>query len=154
MGEETLLIVGNGFDLSMGFKTSYGDFMKSSYFPHEETSIRRRLPWRFWRTRMTGSCGSWKMASNGRSAKTCLQVPSRNSSSKPSKRGASRFLSPNAAIAPWACAALLHTTRRSPAQTRAYMRIFISNLPSGARALRENWQKRRSAGARNMGSRA
>ena len=38
MGEETLLIVGNGFDLSMGFKTSYGDFMKSSYFPNEETS--------------------------------------------------------------------------------------------------------------------
>lgn len=38
MGEETLLIVGNGFDLSMRFKTSYGDFMKSSYFPHEETS--------------------------------------------------------------------------------------------------------------------
>lgn len=38
MGEKTLLIVGNGFDLSMGFKTSYGDFMKSSYFPHEETS--------------------------------------------------------------------------------------------------------------------
>ena len=38
MGEDTLLIVGNGFDLSMGFKTSYGDFMKSSYFPHEETS--------------------------------------------------------------------------------------------------------------------
>ena len=38
MGEETLLIVGNGFDLSRGFKTSYGDFMKSSYFPHEETS--------------------------------------------------------------------------------------------------------------------
>lgn len=38
MGEETLLIVGNGFDLSIGFKTSYGDFMKSSYFPHEETS--------------------------------------------------------------------------------------------------------------------
>lgn len=38
MGEETLLIVGNGFDLSMEFKTSYGDFMKSSYFPNEETS--------------------------------------------------------------------------------------------------------------------
>ena len=38
MGEETLLIVGNGFDLFIGFKTSYGDFMKSSYFPHEETS--------------------------------------------------------------------------------------------------------------------
>lgn len=38
MGEETLLIVGNGFDLSMGFKTSYGDFMKSSFFPNEETS--------------------------------------------------------------------------------------------------------------------
>ena len=38
MGEETLLIVGNGFDLSMGFKTSYGDFMRSSYFPNKETS--------------------------------------------------------------------------------------------------------------------
>ena len=38
MGEETLLIVGNDFDLSIGFKTSYGNFMKSSYFPHEETS--------------------------------------------------------------------------------------------------------------------
>lgn len=38
MGEKKLLIVGNGFDLSMGFKTSYGNFMKSSYFPHEETS--------------------------------------------------------------------------------------------------------------------
>ena len=38
MGEETLLIVGNGFDLSMGFKTSYGDFMQSSYFPNKETS--------------------------------------------------------------------------------------------------------------------
>ena len=30
--KKTLLIVGNGFDLSMGFKTSYGDFMKSSFF--------------------------------------------------------------------------------------------------------------------------
>lgn len=38
MEEKTLLIVGNGFDLSMGFKTSYGDFMKSSFFPNEETS--------------------------------------------------------------------------------------------------------------------
>ena len=38
MGEDTLLIVGNGFDLSMGFKTSYGDFMQSSYFPDKETS--------------------------------------------------------------------------------------------------------------------
>lgn len=38
MGEETLLIVGNGFDLSMGFNTSYGDFMQSSYF------LIRRLP--------------------------------------------------------------------------------------------------------------
>lgn len=33
MGEETLLIVGNGFDLSMGFKTSYGDFMQSPFYP-------------------------------------------------------------------------------------------------------------------------
>lgn len=31
MEKETLLIVGNGFDLSMGFKTSYGDFMQSSF---------------------------------------------------------------------------------------------------------------------------
>ena len=38
MGEETLLIVGNGFDLSMGFKTSYGDFMKSSFFPKYDFS--------------------------------------------------------------------------------------------------------------------
>ena len=38
MAEETLLIVGNGFDLSMGFKTSYGDFMKSSFFPNKKTS--------------------------------------------------------------------------------------------------------------------
>ena len=38
MGEETLLIVGNGFDLSIGFKTSYGDFMKRSTFH------MRRLP--------------------------------------------------------------------------------------------------------------
>ena len=29
---DTLLILGNGFDLSLGLKTSYGDFMKSSYF--------------------------------------------------------------------------------------------------------------------------
>lgn len=70
------------------------------------------------------------------------------------KEGSITFFIAKRGIAPWACAALLHTTRRSPAQTRAYMRIFISNLPSGARALRENWQKRRSAGARNMGSRA
>ena len=46
MGEETLLIVGNGFDLSMGFKTSYGDFMKSTYFPNEFVSIQP-LFWRF-----------------------------------------------------------------------------------------------------------
>lgn len=29
---DTLLILGNGFDLSLGLKTSYGDFMQSSYF--------------------------------------------------------------------------------------------------------------------------
>lgn len=39
MGEETLLIVGNGFDLSMGFKTSYGDFMKSSFFPKDKSHL-------------------------------------------------------------------------------------------------------------------
>lgn len=39
MGEKTLLIVGNGFDLSMGFKTSYGDFMKSSFFPKFDSTL-------------------------------------------------------------------------------------------------------------------
>lgn len=39
MGEETLLIVGNGFDLSMGFKTSYGDFMRSSVFPKFDSAL-------------------------------------------------------------------------------------------------------------------
>ena len=39
MGEETLLIVGNGFDLSMGFKTSYGDFMKSHTFQMRKLPI-------------------------------------------------------------------------------------------------------------------
>lgn len=39
MGEETLLIVGNGFDLSMGFKTSYGDFMRSSVFPKFDSTL-------------------------------------------------------------------------------------------------------------------
>ena len=42
-GEETLLIVGNGFDLSMGFKTSYGDFMKSSYFPTWKSTYKKCL---------------------------------------------------------------------------------------------------------------
>lgn len=37
MEEETLLIVGNGFDLSMGFRTSYGDFMQSPYYPKNST---------------------------------------------------------------------------------------------------------------------
>lgn len=27
--DNTLFILGNGFDLGLGFKTSYGDFMKS-----------------------------------------------------------------------------------------------------------------------------
>lgn len=39
MGEETLLIVGNGFDLSFGFKTSYGDFMRSSVFPKYDSTL-------------------------------------------------------------------------------------------------------------------
>ena len=39
MGEETLLIVGNGFDLSMGFKTSYGDFMQSSFYPKNNSTL-------------------------------------------------------------------------------------------------------------------
>lgn len=39
MGEETLLIVGNGFDLSVGFKTSYGDFMRSSVFPKFDSTL-------------------------------------------------------------------------------------------------------------------
>lgn len=43
MGEETLLIVGNGFDLSMGFKTSYRDFMKSSFFPKYDSTLCSHL---------------------------------------------------------------------------------------------------------------
>ena len=39
MEEETLLIVGNGFDLSMGFKTSYGDFMQSSFYPKNNSTL-------------------------------------------------------------------------------------------------------------------
>ena len=39
MGEETLLLVGNGFDLAMGFKTSYGDFMKSPFFPKNNSTL-------------------------------------------------------------------------------------------------------------------
>lgn len=39
MGEETLLIVGNGFDLSMGFKTSYGDFMQSPFYPKNNSTF-------------------------------------------------------------------------------------------------------------------
>lgn len=39
MAEETLLIVGNGFDLSMGFKTSYGDFLRSSVFPKYDSTL-------------------------------------------------------------------------------------------------------------------
>ena len=38
MEKETLLIVGNGFDLGLGFKTSYHDFMASSDFPNPEIS--------------------------------------------------------------------------------------------------------------------
>ena len=38
MEEDTLLIVGNGFDLGIGFKTSYKDFMDSSYFPNPNES--------------------------------------------------------------------------------------------------------------------
>ena len=30
--DNTLFILGNGFDLGLGFKTSYGDFMKSKEF--------------------------------------------------------------------------------------------------------------------------
>ena len=38
MGENELLIVGNGVDLNIGFKTSYADFMKSEYFPKQGSS--------------------------------------------------------------------------------------------------------------------
>lgn len=39
MEKDTLLIVGNGFDLSMGFKTSYGDFMRSQYYQKNNSSL-------------------------------------------------------------------------------------------------------------------
>lgn len=51
MGEETLLIVGNGFDLSMGFKTSYGDFMQSSFFPKSNSALCSYL-WNEYRENM------------------------------------------------------------------------------------------------------
>lgn len=51
MGEETLLIVGNGFDLSMGFKTSYGDFMRSSFFPESNSALCSYL-WNEYRENM------------------------------------------------------------------------------------------------------
>lgn len=38
MEENVLLIIGNGFDLNIGFKTSYADFMKSEYFPKQGSS--------------------------------------------------------------------------------------------------------------------
>lgn len=38
MEERKLLIVGNGFDLGIGFKTSYNDFMISPEFPSPESS--------------------------------------------------------------------------------------------------------------------
>lgn len=38
MEEDELLIVGNGFDLGIGFKTSYNDFMNSEYFPSPDNS--------------------------------------------------------------------------------------------------------------------
>lgn len=39
MGKDTLLIVGNGFDLSMGFKTFYGDFMQSQFFQKNNSTL-------------------------------------------------------------------------------------------------------------------
>ena len=51
MGEETLLIVGNGFDLSMGFKTSYGDFMQSPFYPKNNSTLCLHL-WKKYRENM------------------------------------------------------------------------------------------------------
>lgn len=51
MEKETLLIVGNGFDLSMGFKTSYGDFMQSSFFPESNSALCSYL-WNEYRENM------------------------------------------------------------------------------------------------------
>ena len=51
MGEETLLIVGNGFDLSMDFKTSYGDFMQSSFYPKNNSTLCSHL-WKKYRENM------------------------------------------------------------------------------------------------------
>lgn len=51
MGEETLLIVGNGFDLSMGFRTSYGDFMQSPFYPKNNSTLCLHL-WKKYRENM------------------------------------------------------------------------------------------------------
>lgn len=51
MGKDTLLIVGNGFDLSMGFKTSYGDFMQSPFYPKNNSTLCLHL-WKKYRENM------------------------------------------------------------------------------------------------------
>jgi hypothetical protein len=38
-----VLILGNGFDLDLGFKTKYKDFLESKYFPSSEDSIHGGL---------------------------------------------------------------------------------------------------------------
>ena len=38
-GDEILLIIGNGFDIDLGLKTRYSDFIESGYYP----SIYNRL---------------------------------------------------------------------------------------------------------------
>ena len=51
MGKDTLLIVGNDFDLSMGFKTSYGDFMQSPFYPKNNSTLCLHL-WKKYRENM------------------------------------------------------------------------------------------------------
>ena len=35
-GNEILLIIGNGFDIDLGLKTRYSDFIESGYYPIKE----------------------------------------------------------------------------------------------------------------------
>lgn len=41
--QDSVFIIGNGFDLDLGFKVSYMDFMKSSYWPFGKVDLKQAL---------------------------------------------------------------------------------------------------------------
>ena len=38
--EENILIIGNGFDLQLGLKSKFSDFINNTYFPNNKIDIR------------------------------------------------------------------------------------------------------------------